>query len=353
MRFLLLLFFFIFSIKAFSIEGKNFIFFINGDWFYQGPVFEDEGVRLKDQANIIYRKMVERAKKDKKNNYAIFYDPMGKGGLLNRNWVKFRIYKSGKRMYGHGLKDSEIDTSSMEFINLFAGTIKKNLGLLKKEDSLFYYYGEHFPAYGESQLDLSSPNGGSFGLSKFLRMIEEVGEFHTVIFHTCYINALDFIGPILQHVDEVVVPEKAILNTPLDFNKSFKQDNFSDFNQRLIENYQRNEKYRFLRYGAKAKKLYQIMEELKEQVAKEYWQPLLKNLWRNGGEPARELSQDVFILSDWKDEKKKEVFLPHYEFINLIDRFLWEGEEKIDEIDRLIQKNNDLSKLFILLPPSL
>ncbi|MCR9204903.1 MAG: hypothetical protein NXH75_10015, partial [Halobacteriovoraceae bacterium] len=111
MKKLFLIFCLFFSFLSHSIENKTFVFFINGDWYYKGPQFEDSGIRLKDQANVLYRETLKRAKDDTKNNYVIFYDPKGKGSLFNRRWVKFRIFEKGKSRYSHLLKDAEIDTT--------------------------------------------------------------------------------------------------------------------------------------------------------------------------------------------------------------------------------------------------
>lgn len=336
-----------------ALENKTFVFFINGDWYYKGPQFEETGVRLEDQANILYKQILKRAKEDKKNNYVLFYDPKGKGNILNRKWVKFRIFERGKGRYSHLLKDAEIDTTKDSFIELFSRTIKKKLGALKKDSSVFYYYGEHFPAHKEYRLDLSGDQNSKYGLKKLLRLMAKLGGFHTSIFHTCYVNALDFVGPLLDLSNEVIVPKSAILNTPLKMENAFSQNYLVNFSDTLVQENSDHERYKLFRYGQDAKYLFQKIVQLNSYVEPLVWQNMLNHFHKKDETDVKELGSEAFILRDWFDQKEKEIFLPFYDYLNLIDRNLLRGEENLDRIDQMIDKNPSLLELFILLPEPL
>lgn len=348
MKKIILLLSFLFISNAFGLKDKTIVVFINGDWFYQGPQIEEEGIRLKDQAKVLYNDFLSRAKADKENDYVLFYDPKGKGNFLNRKWVKFRIFKKGKSLYSHKLKDREVSTSSQAFRKMFSNIVKKNLGLMKEENSLFYYYGEHFPAHYKTKLDLSSSEGTSLG--DIILLMDSIGRFHTSIFHTCYLNAVDFVGPLLNQSKTVIVPEKAILNIPLNLKNAFEQNSLESFSDVLKRENSSSEKYKMLKYGSETKFLIKRINSLKNLVSQKHWFEMLEFHHERTEKEFQEISKNGFFLKDWNSKKKKEIFLPFYDYINLIDRYLLDGDEILDDIDQLIDANDDYLRLFILLP---
>lgn len=347
MKMLMLLFLYFLCISSFALEGKTFVYFINGDWHYKGPVYQDNQIRLKDQANVIYREMVKAAKNDSKNNYVLFYDPIGRGRIFNKNWVKLRVYKKGKKVFGLGLSKPEINANSPVFHRELKDIIIKELGSLRKENSLFYYYGEHFPAYGEVTLDLGgsgSQEERGVGLQKILRLIETIGPFHTAIFHTCYLNALDYTGPLLKLVDNVILPRKAILNTHQNWN-SLKADSFKDFRQQLVKD-NSNSKYQWVTYGKEVLELSEKLSEVKSLVQKEYWFDWLGKQEKNDYQGIRERGDNVLFLTPLSDSAPQEVFIPFYDYINLINQYLISGDNLLDDIDGLLDKNPHLEDLY-------
>jgi len=239
------IFIFCLQLSVFALNGKTFVFFINGDWHYNGPVFEERGIRLKDQAELIYKKILKRAKEDNKNNYVLFYDPLGKGNVFNRNWVKLKIYSKGKKTFTYGLRKPEVDTSNVLLYKEIARTVRKELPDFSAEKSLFYYYGEHFPLIGKSKLDLS---GGSIGLSSIKSLMEVFGKFKLSIFHTCYLNNINILNELLSHTERILVPHKAILNTPLSFFSLEKSKTFMDFERAFLNDNAGSDKYFYLGY---------------------------------------------------------------------------------------------------------
>ncbi|MCR9206009.1 MAG: hypothetical protein NXH75_15605, partial [Halobacteriovoraceae bacterium] len=219
--------------------------------------------------------------------------------------------------------------------------------------SVFYYYGEHFPAHKEYRLDLSGGANSTYGLTKLLKLMRAFGGFQISIFHTCYLNALDFIGPILSLSNEVVVPQKAILNTPLNTTGAFSETYLKDFSNRLIQDNSNHDRYKLLKYKKEAKDLYHRILELNQLVSPDYWEKMLNHFHSGDEAVLKDLSSQAFVLRDWSDAEEKEVFLPFYDYINLIDRYLLEGEHKLDYIDQLIDQNPHLMDLFILLPEPL
>lgn len=335
MKKLIILIFFTFSVGLLAMEGKTFVYFINGDWHYQGPVYEEEGIRLKDQANVIYREMVKGAKKDKKNNYVLFYDPLGKGSIFNRKWVKLRVYKKGKKVFGLGLRKAEINANSPQLYHKLKQVMHDELGRIKKEDALLYYYGEHFPAKGVAFLDLGGEQNKKdrgISLSKVLKLVETVGPFHTVIFHTCYINALDYLGPLLKIVDQVIVPYKAILNTHLNW-ASLKQDNLKKFGRSFVKE-NSNEKYEWKVYGKDLLKLDHMISLLSDEIAQDYWGEWLEKEMDSDFLGLRQRGEDILFISTMAEARKQEVYVPLYDYINLINQYLLSDDGILDDIDR-------------------
>lgn len=350
MKWISLFFLLILSWGGNALEGKTLIFFINGDWHYQGPVFEDEGIRIKDQANLIYRGLVQKAKEDTKNNYVLFYDPLGEGRLFNRKWVKLRVYKKGKKVFGLGLSKPEVETGSIEFYGEFKKIIEENLSPSKKEDRLFYYYGEHFPVKGEMTLDLSgnSSNGG-MGLNKMSSLLETLGPFDTTIFHTCYLNALDYVGRFLDYSDQVLVPRHAILNTPLDWSEIVSAKNFQDFAKGLTKRNFSQEKYQWLHYGREVKKLEEKIETLEKNLSQKYW----KNWWRhqlesdfNGLRQRGEGTLFLQALAQNQDIKEREIFVPLIDYVNLVNQYALTSDDLFLEMDEVLDQFPNLENLY-------
>lgn len=347
MKKILLIFLFLISSVS-ALEEKTFIFFINGDWFYQGPVYEDETIRLKDQANLIYRQMVKVAKKDSKNNYVLFYDPLGKGSIINRKWVKLRIYKKGKKVFGLGLKKPEVDTGSLKFYSDFKNIISDNLGSLSQKQKILYYYGEHFPAYGELSLDQTgsdSSGKGSIGLKKVLSLMSLIGPIDTAIFHTCYMNAIDYLGPLLDKARQVVLPSKAILNTRLNWDSALKAKNLNDMADKLITSNHISSKYNFVKYGQEAKTLFSLTKLLDSSVSRKHWNSWLDQERLTSFESLRNRGEEVLFLTPLSETDSREVQVPFYDYVNLINQYLLGDDILLNSIDTHLDKYPHLEKL--------
>ena len=343
---LLIFFFLISSVSA--LEGKTFIFFINGDWFYQGPVYEDESIRLRDQANLIYRQMVKVAKRDSDNNYVLFYDPLGKGSVINRKWVKLRVYKKGKKVFGLGLKKAEVNTGSLEFYSVFKKIISDNLGSLTQKQKVLYYYGEHFPAYGELTLDQTgsdSSEKGSIGLKKVLSLMNLIGPIDTAIFHTCYMNAIDYVGPLLGKARQVVLPSKAILNTHLNWAKALQTKNLDEMADKFIEINRLSSKYYFEKYGQEATKLSSLTELLNSNVSRKHWNSWLEQGRVTSFESLKNRGDGVLFLTPLSEMDSREVQVPFYDYINLINQYLLSDDILLNTIDSHLDKYPHLEKL--------
>lgn len=339
---------FFLSTNVYALEGKTLIYFLNGDWFYQGPVYEENSIKLKDQSEVIYRNLVKMAKNDKFNNHVIFYDPLGKGSLLNRKWVKLRIYKKGKKIFGLGLKRPEVDTGDVKFYSELKKIMKSNLGVAKAKDTLFYYYGEHFPAYGELPLDRTNievKSGGMIGLSKVLKLMDTIGAVDTAIFHTCYMNALDFMGPLLKRARQVLVPERAILNTSLNWEKSLKNNNFDHFLLNFMKDNNKNPNYQFINYGQEARELFSLTEELNTNISKDHWNRYLEGQRETEFVSLQNRGKEVIFLDALGDGFSQEVQLPYYDYINLVDQYLIRDNGNLDNIDDHLDKFPHLEKL--------
>lgn len=332
---------FIFHISVFAINGKTLVFFINGDWHYKGPVFEESGIRLKDQAEVIYKEILSRAKKDTKNNYVLFYDPLGKGSLFNRKWVKLKIYKKGKKLFSYGLRKPEVDTSSYNLYKEIARTVRKEIPEFSANDSLFYYYGEHFPLVGKSELDLS---GGSIGLSSIKELMGVFGKFKLSIFHTCYLNNINTLDELLSLTERVLVPHKAILNTPLDFNSLNESPNFNDLEDNFLRDNFKSEKYYYLGYGSEISLVSKYIQFLTTHTDQVYFERVMKkplSTW------FYERSEESFVI-ETKDYL--EANLPLYDYITLLDQYLTEGEAVLTKVDQLYSAHPNLEKTFYILP---
>ncbi len=184
--------------------------------------------------------------------------------------------------------------------------------------------------------------------------METIGPFEVSIFHTCYINAIDYLEGFLTYSKNILLPQKAILNTPL---KWQGVANAKDFNEALaILKRDNNDqaKYQWLSYGQEVLQLSELVSGLEDQLSSHYWE----NWWDKQVESDFEVLRqrgDHILFMNYADglrghgRRKEQVHIPLYDYINLMNQYLLSGEEELFAIDDLLDKIPHLELLYKVL----
>lgn len=342
----------VFFLLSFSSVLANeapwtYVFWINGDFDYQGPVYgSDDVIELEDQPELIYENMVQLAESDQQNNYIIFYDPKGRGKFYNKKHVKIDVYQKGQQRYKAGWRFKEIDATRPGAFQVVAQEGIKALGeSWKASQKMFFFYGEHFPIKGEVDYDYTSYAEG-FGLEKFKQGLGEftklVGKMDLLVMQTCYVNSLSFLSSATSFADHLLVPEKAILNTKMDMSPVH---NFTGHNLELAKKIQElnsnHSRYRWLDYSSKAiTPLWSLVEELKENVDKKSFD---KNFVR---QDVTDYESFIFqVSSDATLLTSNEALLPFYDYYSLLERYQLKNFKLLDQIDDYLDMHPELENL--------
>lgn len=327
--------FLIFWINLNSAGAETVIVFISGDWDYLGAVADNSGqLDLKDQAEHSYKEWIKTADSDESRNYIIFYDPRGKGKIFNRKWVKTRVYRKGEKVYSL-LGKREISSGQEAFAHL-KNLADKYFGESYKQDKkVFFYYGEHFPARGKAMIDL----GGSdeIGAIDIISGIKSLGErFDRIVFQTCYLNNLRFLAPASEVTRELVLPKLATLNHAIPPNLLLSNLTKEEMAQKLS-----SDKYRWVSYGAEVRQLNRLMRELEANTSITAFLKLQSVKDQNSfDEIVKERSPGAIYLSD------NEYQLPVWDVLSIYDQYLLAGEEKLDEVEALMDQHPHLEETY-------
>lgn len=164
------------AIRAESKKSWTYFFYIAADNYHNAADYDYENRRLVDkyQPMEMYKELRRLARKDKKNNYAIFFDPKGatfhrinrhfrrragRPAINTQNHVRFEYYRKGKLQKENSVWDFETDCTRVKNWKRLAEEAKKYIGFktIKNSNLLLYYYGEHI---------YSKPVGPNYDLSE-------------------------------------------------------------------------------------------------------------------------------------------------------------------------------------------
>lgn len=326
----------------------TYIFWINGDFDYQGPVYNgDDRIELKYQPRLIYEQVLEMAKEDRKNNYIIFFDPKGRGRFFNFNkrYVQMRVYEKSKRLYRSGLSYRDIDATRVDTFETMAQVAWDHLGQSwKKSQKMLYFYGEHFPIEGLVDYDYTSYSEG-FGLERFVPGLEEFtkrgGKLDLLIMQTCYVNSLTFLARTSHLTKSYLLPENAILNTKMSLSELFEfQGQREALSLQVLRDNEGHERYPWLQYSKEVEHLALLMEKLKSEIDKtSFNRELIRDSLDEYEGFISQVSPESVLL------ESGEVLIPFYDYLSLLERYQVSGFDILDEIDEILIKNPHLQKL--------
>lgn len=166
-------------------RGDLYIFYIAGDYFFEGPTYDNERVKIQDQAKRMYKSIRKQAGADKNNSYVIFFDPIGSCHLFG-NKARIESFKKGKRIQSK--RFCEIDMTSPENYRKLNQLIAGNFSREDYDKTMVYYYGEHISLRPANVYDLGNINN-RFDMDLFvegLSKLEEIEEVDHLVLHTCY-----------------------------------------------------------------------------------------------------------------------------------------------------------------------
>lgn len=333
---ILSLFFLLMCSQAFASERPwTYVFWINGDFDYQGPVYgSDDVIELEDQPDLIYDKLTELAQADLHNNYIIFFDPKGRGKFYNKKHVKIDVYQKGEQLYKAGWRFKEIDATRPGAFQVVAQEGIKALGESWKESQkMFFFYGEHFPIKGEVDYDYTSYAQG-FGLEKFQKGLQQftklVGRMDLLVMQTCYVNSLSFLNAATSFAHQILVPEQAILNTKMNFGPLLNfEGSRLDLGKKLQQANNTHPRYNWLQYRSEeVEPLWRLVEELKQNVDKEFFnQRFVRQEVKDYESFIFQVSSEATLLTS------NEALLPFYDYYSLLERYQLQNFELLDQID--------------------
>ncbi|MCK5073839.1 MAG: hypothetical protein KAQ98_10465 [Bacteriovoracaceae bacterium] len=326
-----------------SEQIKNswtYIFFINGDFNYNGPSFKDDhSVEIEDQSRELYKKVKKMAKEDKTNNYVIFYDPRGTGPLFKH--VRIKVFKNGKQIHtSWPLFNMEINASSPETFEKLAGIARKELSDFDSTKKLFYFYGEHFPVFGKINYDLSHKKE-LFGGEEFKSGLEYFAPVDLLVMQTCYVNSISFYSMLKDLVKRFLVPQKAILNVPLNLESLHNSTAKADEIASEIISKNKHDKYPLLTYGTEINFMIKIVNELEKNIFSEDFNDE-RTIHEEDGIPAwtNEVSTSSVILNT------KEVLVPIESYVTVLDQYLKSNKELLDEFENLLDTYPEFSQIY-------
>ena len=157
-------------------------------------------------------------------------------------------------------------------------------------------------------------------------------------------NALDFVGPLLKNVNQVIVPDKAIINTHQKWD-SLKTNDFKEFAVKF-SNQNSNDKYEWRVYGKEVQLLNKAINNLKDLIEISYWNRWMASQEDNDFLVLRQRGDELLFLNSVTVDAPKEVFVPLYDYINLINQYLIAEEGHLDQVDDILERHPHLEELY-------
>lgn len=333
---LLFLFAILFSLNLFSnLYADTVVVFISGDWDYLGaPGIDQREIKLEDQALSTYVAWTKKAKSDPNRDYVIFFDPKGRGRLFNNKWIRFKIYKHGKRVYSEEWK-SEI-SSGIEAFNLVSDVSKSKLGdsFANDNSKTFFYYGEHFPARHNARIDLNGSE--NFGGDEILKGVAKLGKFKRGIFQTCYINNLRFLAPLSGIVSEIIVPKRVVLNHRID-----PEIIVTAIEKQVLLDSLSTKKYPWIAYGGEVAILDRKIRELERYSSSWRMAGIRTILTQDKFEVMLQESYPNAIFVDAFD-----IILPIWDVVSIYDQYLLSNENLLDDVEKILDDFPSLNEIY-------